>query len=136
MYYFTICETKLWINMLSHFIFTQRGQQSTLSSKQWNLYTQDFNCPFVLMYEHTSQVYLVDDVDPVVELLPLQDRVQIVQPVLKVLFSVAERDDDGHFLQRLAVFGFEASARLHVGVLLFYQLQVYRNVKLHSQGTH
>lgn len=88
------------------------------------------------MYEHTSQVYLVDDVDPVVKLLPLQDRVQIVQPVLKVLFSVAERDDDGHFLQRLAVFGFEASARLHVGVLFFYQLQVYRNVKLHSQGTH
>lgn len=88
------------------------------------------------MYEHTLQVYLVDDVDPVVELLPLQDRVQIVQPVLKVLFSVAERDDDGHFLQRLALFGFEASARLHVGVLLFYQLQVYRNVKLHSQGTH
>lgn len=80
--------------------------------------------------------YLVDDVDSVVELLPLQDGVQVVQPVLQVLVSFAEGNDDGDFLQRLTVFGFEASARLHVGILLLYVLQVHRCVKLHPQRTH
>lgn len=47
--------------------------------------------------------YLVDDVDSVVQLLPLQDGVQVVQPELQVFVSFAERDDDGHLLQRHAV---------------------------------
>ncbi len=41
-------------------------------------------------------IYLVDDVDAVVDLLPPEDRVEVVEPVLKVVFSVTERDDDGH----------------------------------------
>lgn len=41
-------------------------------------------------------IYLVDDVDAVVNLLPSKDRVEVVEPVLKVVFSVTERDDDGH----------------------------------------
>lgn len=39
--------------------------------------------------------YLVDDVDAVVDLLPPQDGVEVVQPVLQVVLPVAERDDDG-----------------------------------------
>lgn len=61
---------------------------------------------------------------------------QVVQPVLQVLVSIAEGDDDGDFLQRLTVFGHEASAQLHVGVLLLYVLQVHWCVKLHPQRTH
>lgn len=40
--------------------------------------------------------YLVDDVDAVVDLLPSEDRVEIVEPVLQVVFSVAEWNDDGY----------------------------------------
>ena len=80
--------------------------------------------------------YLVDDVDSVVQLLSLQDGVQVVEPVLQVLVSVAERDDDGDFLQRLAVFGFEASARPQVRVALRYLLQTDGGGELHPQGTH
>ncbi len=40
--------------------------------------------------------YLVDDVDAVVNPLPSEDRVEVVQPVLKVVFSVTKWDDDGH----------------------------------------
>lgn len=40
--------------------------------------------------------HLVDDVDAVVDPLPSEDGVQVVEPVLQVVFSVAERDDDGH----------------------------------------
>lgn len=85
-----------------------------------------------------SQVraYLVDDVNAVVQLLPLQDGVQVVQPELQVLVSMAERDDERHFLQRLAVFGLEASARLHVGVLLLDLLQAHGVAELHPQRTN
>lgn len=80
--------------------------------------------------------YLVDDVDAVVELLPLQDGVQVVQPILQVLFSVAKGDDDGDFLQRLTVLGSEASAVLHIGIVLLYLLQIHRGVELHPERTH
>lgn len=39
--------------------------------------------------------YLVDDVDAVVDLLSAEDGVEVVQPVLEVVFPVAEWDDDG-----------------------------------------
>lgn len=42
------------------------------------------------------QIYLVDDVDAVVNPLPSKDRVEVVEPVLKVVFPVTERDDDGY----------------------------------------
>ena len=83
----------------------------------------------------TSQ-YLVDDVDPVVELLSLQDGVQVQQPVLQVFVSVPERDDDGDLLLRHAVFGCVASAQLHVGVILLYLLHNHGNVELYPQRTH
>lgn len=78
-------------------------------------------------------MYLVDDVDSVVELLPLQDGVQVVQPVLQVLLSMAERDDDGHFLQSDAVCGPETPAGLHVGVFFMALLQADRGAELHPQ---
>ena len=80
--------------------------------------------------------YLVDDVDSIVQLLSLQDRVQVVQPELEVLVSFAERDDDGDLLQRHAVFGSEAPAHLHVGVVPLHLLQIHRSIKLHPQRTH
>lgn len=49
-------------------------------------------------------IYLVDDVDAVVNPLPSEDRVEVVEPVLKVVFSVTERDDDGHLNNRDSTF--------------------------------
>lgn len=40
--------------------------------------------------------YLVDDVDAVVDFLPPENRVEIVEPVLQVVFSVTEWNDDGY----------------------------------------
>lgn len=79
---------------------------------------------------------LVDDVDAVVELLPLQDGVQVVEPVFEVLVTVAEGDDDGDLLQRHAVSGSEASTGLQVRVLLLHLLQIHRGAELHPQGPH
>lgn len=43
-----------------------------------------------------SLSYLVDDVDAVVDLLAAEDGVEVVQPVLQVVFPVAEWDDNGN----------------------------------------
>lgn len=83
-----------------------------------------------------NEAYLVDDVDSVVQLLPLQDGVQVVQPVLQVLISFAEWNNDGDLLQRQAVFGFEASTLLHIRVLTLDLLQSHRILELHPQRTH
>lgn len=40
--------------------------------------------------------YLVDDVDAIVNPLPSEDRVEVVKPVLEVVFSVTKWNDDGH----------------------------------------
>lgn len=40
--------------------------------------------------------YLVDDVDAIVDLLPSENRVEIVEPVLQVVFPVTEWNDDGY----------------------------------------
>ena len=50
------------------------------------------------VYQHSgSQLTdLVDDVDAVVNPLPSEDRVEVVEPVLQVVFPVTERDYDGH----------------------------------------
>lgn len=55
-----------------------------------------------------SLSYLVDDVDAVVDLLAAEDGVEVVQPVLQVVFPVAEWDDDGDL---------EAAATLFVSLL-------------------
>lgn len=58
------------------------------------------DCSEMLSVEHEpvtlwSLSYLVDDVDAVVDLLAAEDGVEVVQPVLQVVFPVAEWDDDG-----------------------------------------
>lgn len=45
-----------------------------------------------------TQTNLVDDIDPIVDLLSAQDWVQIVKPVFQVVVSVPEWDNDGHLL--------------------------------------
>ena len=44
--------------------------------------------------------YLVDDVDAVVDPLTSKDRVEVVEPVLQVVFPVTEWDDDGNLKNR------------------------------------
>lgn len=79
---------------------------------------------------------LVDDVDAVVELLPLEDWVQVIQPELEVLVSFPEGDDDGHFLQGYAVFGFKASSLLQRRVLIPHQIEAHWRGKLDSERAH
>lgn len=47
--------------------------------------------------------HLVNDVNPVVELLPLQKGMQVVQQELEVMLPVSVGDDDGRPVPRLAV---------------------------------
>lgn len=44
----------------------------------------------------TQPAYLVDDVDAIINLLSSEDRVEVVEPVLQVIFSVPEWNDDGN----------------------------------------
>jgi len=73
-------------------------------------------------------VYLLDDVDGVVQLLPLQKGVQVVQEVEEVSLSAAMRDEHRHALPRRAVrrlvlaFG-------HAFVLTLHLLQRQRGFK-------
>lgn len=43
--------------------------------------------------------HLVDDVDAIIQLLPLQEGVEVLQEVEQMLLSVAVWDKDGHVLQ-------------------------------------
>lgn len=45
----------------------------------------------------------MDDIDSILELLPLQKRVQVVQQEPEVVLSVSVGDDDGCSVSRLAV---------------------------------
>lgn len=80
--------------------------------------------------------HLVDDVDSVVELLPLQNRVKVVEPELEVFVSLTERDDDGDLLQRHAVLGSEPAAGKDVGVVPLDLLQANWDVELHPEGAN
>lgn len=79
---------------------------------------------------------MVDDINAIVELLPLQDRVQVIKPELEVLISFPKGDDDGHFLQSYAVFGFEASSHLQCRVLISRLLEAHWIGKLYPEWTH
>lgn len=50
--------------------------------------------------------YLVDDVDAVVDLLPPENRVEVVEPILQVVFSVTEWNDDGYLKREEADLGY------------------------------
>lgn len=81
--------------------------------------------PATLGEHHTASglTYLVDDVDAVVDLLSAEDRVEVVQPVLEVVFPVAEWDDDGDL---------EAAAT----VLLSHSVALYTTAECQKPAEH
>ena len=83
-----------------------------------------------------SSLYLIDDVDAVIQLLSLQDRVEVVEPELEVLIPVPKRYDDGNLLQGDAVFGCVAPARSQAHVILHDLLQRDGGFELHLQRAH
>lgn len=58
----------------------------------------------------------MDDVDPVAELLALQERMQVVEQELQVMLSVAVGDDDGRLVSGLAFGRPVAPPSYHQGV--------------------
>ena len=68
------------------------------------------------------QTHLVDDVDAVVQLLPLQEGVKVLQQVQQVLLPMPVRDEDGNPLQSPALFR-AIPASVHLGVLCLDFLQ-------------
>lgn len=72
--------------------------------------------------------YLLDDIDGVMYLLPLQERVQVVQQVKQVSLSAAMRDEDGDTLPRRAVGGL-VLAFSHLSVFSLHVLQFQRGLK-------
>lgn len=69
-----------------------------------------------------AHTHLVDDVDAVVKLLPLQEGMQVFQQVDQVLLSVPVGNEDGHPLQRLTFLRM-IPASGHFGVFGLYFLQ-------------
>lgn len=74
------------------------------------------------IHTHTN---LVDDIDPIVDLLSAQDWVQVVKPVFQVVVSVPEWDDDGHLLFRPAIRRSVFSPFCHIRVLSLHPLEGY-----------
>ena len=68
------------------------------------------------------QTHLVDDVDAVVQLLPLQEGVKVLQQVQQVLLPMPVRDEDGNSLQSPALLR-AIPASVHLGVLCLDFLQ-------------
>ena len=72
----------------------------------------------------TVSVYLLDDINGVVQLLPLQEGVQVVQEVEEVFLSAVMRDEDRYALPRCAVRGLvHALAHSFVVALHVFQFQ-------------
>lgn len=72
--------------------------------------------------------HLVDDVDAVVQLLPLQEGMQVLQQVYQVLLSVPVGNEDGDPLQSLACLRM-IPASGHSGVFGLYFLQSEARLK-------
>lgn len=70
----------------------------------------------------TPPTHLVDNVDAIVQLLPLQEGVKVLQQVEQVLLPVPVRDEDGNPLQSPALLG-AMPASVHRGVLCLDFLQ-------------
>lgn len=66
--------------------------------REKNYYLQASRCGITLLYQHSNLplTYLVDDIDAVVNPLPSENRVEVVKPVLQVVFPVTKWDDDSH----------------------------------------
>lgn len=57
--------------------------------------------------------HLMNDINSIVQLLPLQKRMQVVEQELKVVFSVSVGNDDGCSVPRLTVRRPVASTTYH-----------------------
>lgn len=64
----------------------------------------------------------MDDIDAVAQLLPLKERVQVMQEVEEVFLPVTVRDEDGHTLLGEAVWRL-VLALSHSAVLTLHLLQ-------------
>lgn len=72
--------------------------------------------------------YLLDDINGIVYLLPLQKWVQVVHKVEEVFLSAAMRDEDRYALPRYAVWGL-VLAFGHFAVFQLHILQRQRRLK-------
>lgn len=63
------------------------------------------------MQEGPAEPHLLDDINGIMELLPLQKGVQVVHQVEEVALSAAVRDEDRHALPRDAVWGLVHAVR-------------------------
>ena len=86
-------------------------------------------------YTH-SQSHLLYDVDAVVDLLPLQEGVQVVQQGPQVGLPVPVRDHDGRVVAGLAVRGAVVTPRGHQGVPPSDLLKRQRGRQVDRHGTH
>lgn len=69
--------------------------------------------------------HLMDDVDAILQLLPLQEGMKVLQQVHQVLLSVPVRDEDGNALQSLTLLRvILASVHLGVFCLHFFQSEI------------
>ena len=64
-----------------------------------------------------ASTHLVDNVDAVVELLSLQERMHVVEEELQVMLALSVGDDDGDVVSRAAVGRSPQSAGLQLWVL-------------------
>lgn len=112
-----------WLSALAFHIY--QTSPSAINTHQTSCTWTD---PRVLLsWKHRS--YLVDDVDAVVDLLPSEDGVEIVEPVLQVVFSVTEWNDDGDLWREEA------------GLVYSFQFQenrkwIYTHSLIHPSGHH
>lgn len=76
---------------------------------QWN-FTKGFTCATLSQATPTVATdhiptYLVNDIDAIRHLLSSKNGMQVVQPVLEVVLTMPEGDEDGHLLARHTVWG-------------------------------
>lgn len=79
---------------------------------------------------------LVDDVDAVVDPLTSKDRVEVVEPVLQVVFPVTEWDDDGNLPSRPTVRRRVAASLRHIGVFFLHSFHRHLGAELDQQTPH
>lgn len=81
-----------------------------------------------------TKPYLLDDINGIMELLPLQEGVQVVHQVEEVPLSAAVGDENRHALPRDAVWGL-VHTLCHAFVFPLHILEFQRGLKGQLQGS-
>lgn len=126
-------------------ILLQHAKQG--SFKKWSFlcstktYPKETNSTHIpLSYVHQSlqycNSYLINHIDTIIELLPLQDWMQVKQPVFQVFISISERDNNCHFLKCFAVLWCIAASFPEFWIFLLHIVQIHNLWKLHMQWTN